>query len=408
MEKDQKIRDKLKQLMQEFDAKDVNRIWFSLFRESEVTSKLPVPPAKSSEIDLYHLSEDLKAKAIKLFNLADKDNSGTIDEQELYDLLTQLVPSISRPEALSIYQAMDLDRSGSITFDEFLAGLVKFNWDLSRVKTERAFEWEIPFEDLILGKQIGDGVYGTVYIAKWRGSTIAAKKLKLKQNKKKILDEFKNEVAIFAKLRHPNVVLFMGASTESENLTIVTEYMDGGTLRQYQDTHPVDLKLAIRFGKQIAFGLNYLHLRGIIHRDLKRENLLLDHSLTVKLSDFGLSCLIPKDGFVEGQTGTPWLIAPEVWRKQKYNELADVYSFGLTLWEIICNKEVGDDPKFLSIQNVNQLLDAVVKNGVRPSIPDKAPNELAILLKNSWDGEPSKRYNFGQIIPALEKVSENL
>jgi len=326
----------------------------------------------------------------------------------MFDLLTELLGPISRPEVNSIYQSMDLDRSGSITFDEFLAGLVRFKWDISRVKTERAFEWEIPFDDLTLGKQIGDGVYGTVFIAKWRGVTVAVKKLKVKQNRQKILDEFKNEVAILAKLRHPNVLLFMGASTESEHLTIVTEFLEGGTLREYQDSHTVDLKLALRFGKHIAFGLNYLHLRGIIHRDLKRENLLLDRSLVVKLSDFGLSCLIPREGFVEGQTGTPWLIAPEIWKKQKYNESVDVYSFGLTFWEIMCNKEVGDDPKFLAIQNLTQLLDAVVRNGIRPSIPPTSPPDLVILLRNCWDGDPSRRYNFGQIIPLMEKITEQL
>jgi Ca2+-binding EF-hand superfamily protein/tRNA A-37 threonylcarbamoyl transferase component Bud32 len=411
---DQKIREKLVSLIKEFDFKDVNRVWTALYQETlAATSKAAQTKNEQpieGDIDIYHLSEDLKAKAIKLFNVADKDGSGTIDEGELFDLLKQLNPSITRPEASIIYHKMDIDRSGSITYDEFLAGLIKFRWDLSKVKIEREFEWEVHFDDLALGKQIGDGVYGTVYIAKWKGSTVAAKVLKLKQNKKKILDEFKNEVAIFAKLRHPNVVLFMGACTEQDDhLTIVTEFMDGGTLKQYQDSHTVDLKQAIKFGKQISFGLSYLHLRGVIHRDLKRENLLIDQKgLIVKLTDFGLSCLIPKDGYVEGQTGTPWLIAPEVWKKQKYNESADIYSFSLTFWEIVCNKEVGDDPKFLPIQNVNQLLEAVVKNGVRPSVPDFVPNDLAILFKNTWDGDPSKRYNMAQIITVLERVSEIL
>lgn len=126
-------------------------------------------------------TDDLKARAIHVFNAADKDGSGTIDERELYSLLRQIYPNITLPESNKLYHEMDLNRSGktgkflteinpfadcyfsgSITIDEFTEALMKYKWDTSNVYKEKSrestYEWEIPYNELKFEKKLGEGI----------------------------------------------------------------------------------------------------------------------------------------------------------------------------------------------------------------------------------------------------------
>jgi serine/threonine protein kinase len=225
-----------------------------------------------------------------------------------------ILGTITMPETNRIYHDMDLNRSGTITFDEFVAGLEKYRWDTSnfsfskKTSTANQYEWEIPFSEIKIEKKLGEGSFGTVFKAKWRGCDVACKELKdAGKVTSDVLEDFKKEIAILGKLRHPNVVLYMGASTKPPHLCMVTEYLDGGSLYEkiHQKKEKLDLKSLLYVGKQTAFGLNYLHLSDIIHRDLKSMNLLADRYLTVKLCDFGLSCIKPKDTSLIEQVGSP-------------------------------------------------------------------------------------------------------
>jgi len=371
------------------------------------------------------VDEELKIRAIKVFNFADKDRSGFIDEAELHALLKELLGPISRPESNRIYSEMDTNHSGTITFDEFLIGLVKYHWDTSPItpKLEKAnidelyrstsgskhYEWEIHFPELTIFEELGEGCYGQVYRARWRGSRVAVKKLTRTTNEQVLL-EFRNEVAILSKLRHPHLLLFMGACTSTlTDLCIVTEFMEGGNLHEliHSTSKTFDLKTVITWAKQTAFGVNYLHLERIIHRDLKPSNLLLDKYYNVKLCDFGLA--IKKTSLkLKESAGTPVWRSPEMLRGEEYDEKADTYSFSLCIWESVSRINLTDDANFDNVRSFADLVSSVAIQQKRPKIPGFVPADLRDLIKVCWSPEPNQRPNFGQIITFLERIGLNL
>ncbi|KAJ1279356.1 hypothetical protein BS78_04G149400 [Paspalum vaginatum] len=155
----------------------------------------------------------------------------------------------------------------------------------------------IPWNELALKEKIGAGSFGTVHRADWNGSDVAVKILMEQDLHPERLKEFLREVAIMRSLRHPNIVLLMGAVTQPPNLSIVTEYLSRGSLYRLLHRHGtkenLDERRRLSMAFDVAKGMNYLHKRNppIVHRDLKSPNLLVDKKYTVKVCDFGLSRL---------------------------------------------------------------------------------------------------------------------
>ncbi|KAL4589989.1 hypothetical protein LXL04_002905 [Taraxacum kok-saghyz] len=145
------------------------------------------------------------------------------------------------------------------------------------------------------------------------------------------LAEFKREVRIMQRLRHPNVVLFIGAVTRPPTLSIITEFLPRGSL--YRIIHrphcQIDEKRRIKIALDVAKGMNCLHtsIPTIVHRDLKSPNLLVDEDWNVKVCDFGLSCL-KHNTFLSSKStaGTPEWMAPEVLRNENSNENKRVWT----------------------------------------------------------------------------------
>ncbi|XAR63955.1 Non-specific serine/threonine protein kinase [Bertholletia excelsa] len=152
---------------------------------------------------------------------------------------------------------------------------------------------EILWEDITLGERIGLGSYGEVYHGEWHGTEVAVKKFLDQDITGESLDEFRSEVRIMKRLRHPNVVLFMGAVTRAPNLSIVTEFLPRGSLYRliHRPNNQLDERRRLRMALDAARGLNYLHncTPVIVHRDLKSPNILVDKNWVVKVCDFGLS-----------------------------------------------------------------------------------------------------------------------
>ncbi|XP_058069386.1 serine/threonine-protein kinase CTR1-like isoform X2 [Magnolia sinica] len=206
-----------------------------------------------------------------------------------------------------------------------------------------AMDWlEISWDELHVKERIGAGSFGTVHLAEWHGSDVAVKVLTDQDFHEDQLKDFLREVAIMKRVRHPNVVLFMGAVTKPPHLSIVTEYLPRGSL--YRLIHRaaagdiLDKRRRLRMALDVAKGINYLHCLSppIVHWDLKSPNLLVDKNWAVKVCDFGLS-RFKANTFISSKSvaGTPEWMAPEFLRGEPTNEKSDVYSFGVILWELV-------------------------------------------------------------------------
>ncbi|CAD8177067.1 unnamed protein product [Paramecium pentaurelia] len=259
---------------------------------------------------------------------------------------------------------------------------------------------DIDFNDIMLEKQISEGGYGVIYRAKWRETTVAVKMFKIDGMNENHIRDFLSECHAMEALRHPNIVMFLGACTKPPNLAIVLEYCQRGSLWQVIQNHDIHLTWEDRrkMSLDAAKGVLYLHSFNppILHRDLKSLNLLLDEAFRTKLADFGWTRTL--SNYMTSKIGTYQWMAPEVIAGQIYTEKADVFSFGIILWEIAAR-----EPPYRNITGLQVSLD-VLNNDFRPTIPKKTPEVFARLTKRCWDRDPEKRPSFKEIIKELEMM----
>ncbi|KAJ6832820.1 serine/threonine-protein kinase EDR1-like [Iris pallida] len=205
------------------------------------------------------------------------------------------------------------------------------------------------------------------------------------------------------RLRHPNVVLFMGAVTRPPNLSILTEYLPRGSLYRLLHRPKVQLeeKRRLRMALDVAKGMNYLHSSHppIVHRDLKSPNLLVDRNWVVKVCDFGLSRLKHHTFLSSKSTaGTPEWMAPEVLRNEPSDEKSDVYSFGVILWELATLRMPW------SGMNPMQVVGAVGFQNRRLDIPKEVDPVAAQIISDCWQSDPSQRPSFAQLMSPLKQL----
>ncbi|KAG6960472.1 hypothetical protein JG687_00008218 [Phytophthora cactorum] len=270
-------------------------------------------------------------------------------------------------------------------------------------KNEIKAEWKLDLNEVRLEKAVGSGRSGSTYSAWWRGTHVAAKVVDSSTNTQavgeELLNEFHREVAVVSKLRHPNIVLFLGAAINPP----LFEFMENGTLTDLIRGRrgPIDF---FRLVAEMAMGMNYLHLCSIMHRDLKSGNVLIDSHGTAKISDFGLSCVleIGSSSDLTAETGTYRWMAPEVIRHEPYSSKADVYSFGIVLWELLAR-----DQPFRGLTPI-QAAFAVARQQMRPALPRQTPQKIGELIEHCWHHDPARRPDFGAILEALPLVKRSL
>ncbi|OAY56135.1 serine/threonine-protein kinase EDR1 isoform X2 [Manihot esculenta] len=264
-------------------------------------------------------------------------------------------------------------------------------------------DYEILWEDLIIGEPIGQGSCGTVYHALWYGSDVAVKVFSKQEYSEDVILSFRQEVSLMKRLRHPNILLFMGAVTSCQRLCIVTEFLPRGSLFRLlqRNTTKLDWRRRVHMASDIARGMNYLHHCNppIIHRDLKSSNLLVDKNWTVKVGDFGLSRL-KHETYLTTKTGkgTPQWMAPEVLRNEPSDEKSDVYSFGVILWELATEKIPWDN------LNSMQVIGAVGFMNQRLEIPKDVDPQWASIIESCWHSDPQCRPTFQELLEKLRDM----
>eukprot|EP01130_Rhizamoeba_saxonica_P008076 TRINITY_DN3263_c0_g1_i2.p1 TRINITY_DN3263_c0_g1~~TRINITY_DN3263_c0_g1_i2.p1 ORF type:complete len:472 (-),score=109.15 TRINITY_DN3263_c0_g1_i2:53-1444(-) len=227
------------------------------------------------------------------------------------------------------------------------------------------------------GKSLGKGAFGTVYLATHR---ITGEKYAIKQmDKGKVgndkLPKVMRESQILDQLDHVNIVKIFDVYDSKDDLYFVLEYIDCGTLfNLLKKNGLIPEDLIARYIRQVLEGLVYLHDQGIVHRDIKGDNILLTSDGTVKITDFGTAK--PEDAGTHFTViGTPYWMAPEIIDMTGGGKISDIWSLGCTVVELLTGK-----PPYYDLTTMQALFN-IVQDDV-PPIPDNISHNLEHFLKN--------------------------
>lgn len=277
------------------------------------------------------------------------------------------------------------------------------------VNLEKLLDEEIQLKDLTFPENdyLGRGAFGEVKKAYWRKCLVAVKFLKktLETQEDQIIP-FVEEFNLLKNLRHPNILLYIGGCISGPEHFLVTEYCENGNLFEFLHgprPNVLDIKHRLQMALEIAKGVNYLHSFNppILHRDLKSLNILLNKNLEVKIADFGWARL--RNPHMTRLRGTFQWMAPEVILKDSYTEKADVYSFGIILWEFW-----SIDPPYKDIVAKDVANNVKKDRNYRPKVPLDMPKEISELMQKCWDYDPAKRPTYLEIINYIENYLSNL
>lgn len=269
--------------------------------------------------------------------------------------------------------------------------------------------------EIMVEEYLSKGTSGTVCKAQWRGMSVAVKRFYYVDDDKELVGSFENEVFFMRELQHVNLIRFFAAQCKPPDLCIVMELMLGsladllyGKLSKgVEETLKPRRQLSIVKG--IASGMHFLHDHGICHRDLKSANVLFNRHLDVKLCDFAFSKFKQQASMsarFETSVGTPAWMAPEVLRGDEYTLLADVYSFGVIVWEIVCR-----EAPFTEL-NRFQIIFQVGTQGVLLEFPSGTAPIWVAVANACWREKPltakSRRPTFRQIVEAMTATQRQL
>uniref|UniRef100_A0A2M4BFX8 non-specific serine/threonine protein kinase n=1 Tax=Anopheles marajoara TaxID=58244 RepID=A0A2M4BFX8_9DIPT len=268
--------------------------------------------------------------------------------------------------------------------------------------------WNIQAEEILIGQRIGSGSFGTVYKAHWHGP-VAVKTLNVKTPSAAQLQAFKNEVAMLKKTRHCNILLFMGCVSKP-SLAIVTQWCEGSSLYKHIHVNETKFKLntLIDIARQAAQGMDYLHAKNIIHRDLKSNNIFLHDDFSVKIGDFGLATAkVRWSGSQQSNqpTGSILWMAPEVIRMKNLNPYSfqsDVYAFGIVLYEMLT-----EQLPYNHINNKDQILFMVGCGKLRPDLTkvrSDCPQALKRCVEDCIKFNRDERPLFRLLLNMLENM----
>ncbi|URD76507.1 STYKc [Musa troglodytarum] len=257
-------------------------------------------------------------------------------------------------------------------------------------------EWNINFSELTVGTRVGIGFFGEVFRGIWNGTDVAIKVFLEQDLTTENMEDFCNEIYILSRLRHPNVILFLGACMKPPHLSMVTEYMEMGSLYYLMHMSGQKKKLSwrkrLKMLRDICRGLMCIHRMKIVHRDLKSANCLVDKHWTVKICDFGLSRVMTDGPMRDNSSaGTPEWMAPELIRNEPFTEKCDIFSLGVIMWELCTlNRPWEGTPAV-------QVIYAVANEGTRLEIPE---GPLGKLISDCW-AEPHERPSCQEILARL-------
>lgn len=231
----------------------------------------------------------------------------------------------------------------------------------------------------ILGKTLGEGCFGPVKLATHRFSNeqVAIKTLRKKQFVALKMPYPPREVSLLKKLRHPNICQLYDIITLHDRILLMTEYCSGGELFDYlEELNYFPEPEARRLFRQMISAVEYMHRKGIVHRDLKLENCLLDDQRNIKIIDLGLGNFFKPHQLLESFCGTPDYAAPELWMNEPYDgPAADIWSLGVLLFSMVTGR--------MPFRNPAQVIEAGLRFPSTPTLSWEVKDLISIMLTAS-------------------------
>lgn len=251
---------------------------------------------------------------------------------------------------------------------------------------------------------VGRGAMGFVFSAIHTGLArkVALKVLPITEDNRAILKRLIFEARTIAQLDHPNIVQVHDVGIHQQYVFIIMQFIDGQSLGSMLHETGIPEGDALKISRQIAQGLGQAHSRGIIHRDLKAENIMVTNENVVKIMDFGLAHRAgTRDEMAQYVVGTPHYIAPEQWLGKDVDGRSDIYSLGCLMYFVV----TGHLP-FENVHGVTDLMKAHIKHiPTNPKIYKPGLSEkLNAIIRKCLAKDPKKRYQKAEaLILDLEK-----
>jgi serine/threonine protein kinase len=315
-------------------------------------------------------------------------------------------------------------------------------------------DFKIPLKLITNLKEIGNGTSAVVFKGKYNNEFVALKVFKsnlLEENS----EDFKKELKLVSKLKNANIVNFIGfmvnffiniiffkfkinifLKVEETQFGIVLEFCENGSLKTYLESNKnLNFKIKLKILIDISKGMEYIHFKKLIHRDLKLDNVLLTKDGTAKISDFGISrSLTDKTNSKTMRVGTALYMAPEVILTNNYDQKCDIFSFSIMMFQVFTNKieniydnEILINEKKIELKEIdnNEIefskkilptsfnIELKVSNdpNFRPIVSNLFDSGIYLdvieLMKNCWKHLPNERPNFFEITIILEEILKN-
>uniref|UniRef100_A0A8C1HI03 Tyrosine-protein kinase n=1 Tax=Cyprinus carpio carpio TaxID=630221 RepID=A0A8C1HI03_CYPCA len=362
------------------------------------------------------------ATLLEICNNGDLPISGsTLPEKErFYETQSRLAVPSSQELATFISMCLTYDPAARPSFRTILRELTEIQ--IKKIDIDPSLFYKRYLKKI---RDLGEGHFGKVMLYVYdpgndgTGEYVAVKALK-QESGSNLHDSWMKEIEILKSLYHNNIVKYKGCCTElgGQVVQLIMEYLPLGSLREYLPKHRLGIAQSLLFAQQICMGMDYLHSKRYIHRDLAARNVLVENEGVVKIGDFGLTKYIPEGEIYyrvreDGDSPVFWY-AIECLKESKFSFASDVWSFAVTLYEILthCNHRQSPPSKFFEMMGlvhgqmtVVKLITLLEKNERLPC-PRDCPREVYLLMEQCWDFNPGQRPSFSSLAESLKDIRQ--
>ncbi len=254
-------------------------------------------------------------------------------------------------------------------------------------------------------KKIGEGGMAKVYLSydQKNEMNVAIKVLKKENVIDKKIKNFKREAQLLGLMDDENIVKIHDVGEHGSIHYIVTEYVDGMTMKDYIATcSPVPVEEVVDLTMQVLLGLQHAHDKGVIHKDIKSQNILLNEDKQVKITDFGIASIIETEHTkTQSLMGTPQYVAPEILNREELTLQSDIYSVGIMMFELLTGKApfTGESPGIIMMKQISQPIPSVISE--RGDVPQSLEN---VVIKATAKSLDNRYTNVKEMMEDLESV----